>query len=125
MIFGIGTDLVRQDRIQQSLDRFGDRFVRRLLLQQELEAFHKQRNPTRFLAMRFAAKEAVVKALSGSGGRGSFWLDIEIRNEQDGRPVIELDGRAREMADALGVRRVFVSLTHTRELAAASVLLEG
>ena len=63
MIFGIGTDLVRQDRIQQSLDRFGDRFVRRLLLQQELEAFHKQRNPTRFLAMRFAAKEAVVKAM--------------------------------------------------------------
>ena len=111
MIFGIGTDLVRQDRIQQSLDRFGDRFVRRLLLQQELEAFHKQRNPTRFLAMRFAAKEAVVKAM-GTGFANGMWVrDVGTIQNEWGRPEIIYSRRGEAMCRKLGIGEGHISLT--------------
>jgi holo-[acyl-carrier protein] synthase len=111
MIFGIGTDLVRQDRIQQSLDRFGDRFVRRLLLEQELEAFHKQRNPTRFLAMRFAAKEAVVKAM-GTGFANGMWVrDVGTIQNEWGRPEIIYSQRGEAMCRKLGIGEGHISLT--------------
>ena len=111
MIFGIGTDLVRQDRIQQSLDRFGDRFVRRLLLQQELEAFQKQRNPTRFLAMRFAAKEAVVKAM-GTGFANGMWVrDVGTIQNEWGRPEIIYSRRGEAMCRKLGIGEGHISLT--------------
>jgi holo-[acyl-carrier protein] synthase len=111
MIFGIGTDLVRQDRIQQSLDRFGDRFVRRLLLQQELEAFQKQRNPTRFLAMRFAAKEAVVKAM-GTGFANGMWVrDVGTIQNEWGRPEIIYSQRGEAMCRKLGIGEGHISLT--------------
>jgi holo-[acyl-carrier protein] synthase len=111
MIFGIGTDLVRQDRIQQSLDRFGDRFVRRLLLRQELEAFQKQRNPTRFLAMRFAAKEAVVKAM-GTGFANGMWVrDVGTIQNEWGRPEIIYSQRGEAMCRKLGIGEGHISLT--------------
>ena len=111
MIFGIGTDLVQQDRIQQSLDRFGDRFVQRLLLQQELEAFQAQKNPTRFLAMRFAAKEAVVKAM-GTGFAHGIWVrDVGTIQNEWGRPEIIYSLRGKAMCRKLGIGEGHISLT--------------
>lgn len=111
MIFGVGTDLVRQDRIQRSLDRFGDRFVQRLLLQQELDAFQNQKNPTRFLAMRFAAKEAVVKAMGTGFAHGMWVRDVGTIQNEWGRPEIIYSQRGEAMCRKLGIGEGHISLT--------------
>ena len=125
MILGTGIDLCEVSRMGAKVQAPEDEFVAQVFLPAEIAYCGTKRHPAEHFAARFAAKEAVVKALSGTGGVGSFWQDIEIMNQQDGRPVVRLHGRAKELADALGVRRVFVSLTHTRDLAAATVVLEG
>jgi holo-[acyl-carrier protein] synthase len=125
MILGTGIDLCEVPRMQTLVQAPAEDFVAHVFLPGEIAYCQTKRHPAEHFAARFAAKEAVVKALADTGGKGSFWLDIEIRNEQDGRPAVTLHGRALEMADALGVRRVLVSLTHTREMAAATVVLEG
>jgi len=125
MILGMGIDLCEVSRMRAKVQAPADDFVTQVFLPGEIAYCGTKRYPAEHFAARFAAKEAVVKALAGANGGGSFWQDIEIMNEQDGRPVVRLHGRAKEMADALGVRRVFVSLTHTRDLAAATVILEG
>ena len=125
MILGTGIDLCEVSRMEAKVQAPADEFVNQVFLPGEIAYCGTKRHPAEHFAARFAAKEAVVKALACADGEGSFWQDIEIMNEPDGRPVVVLHGRAKEMADALGVRRVFVSLTHTRDLAAATVILEG
>ncbi len=125
MILGTGIDLCEVARMGAKVQVPADDFVAQVFLPGEIAYCKTKRHPAEHFAARFAAKEAVVKALADTGGEGSFWQDIEIMNEQDGRPVVRLHGRAKELADVLGVRRVFVSLTHTRDLAAATVVLEG
>ena len=125
MILGTGIDICEVSRMQAKTRIPADEFVTAVFLPGEIAYCGTKRHPAEHFAARFAAKEAVVKALAAADGGGSFWQDIEIMNEKNGRPVVRLHGRAREMADALGVRRVFVSLTHTRDLAAATVVLEG
>ena len=125
MILGTGIDLCEVSRMQAKIQAPADEFVAQVFLPGEVAYCEAKRHSAEHFAARFAAKEAVVKALAGADGEGSFWQDIEIMNEPDGRPVVVLHGRAKEMADALGVRRVFVSLTHTRDFAAATVVLEG
>jgi holo-[acyl-carrier protein] synthase len=125
MILGTGIDLCEVPRLQAKIQAPADDFIAQVFLPGEIAYCGTKRHPAEHFAARFAAKEAVVKALAGAGGKGSFWQDIEIMNEPDGRPVVVLHGRAKELADALGVCRVFVSLTHTRDLAAATVVLEG
>jgi len=111
MIFGIGTDLVEQSRIQRSFDRFGDRFVKRLLLDEELRSFGKQRNPARFLAMRFAAKEAVVKAMGTGFAHGMWVRDVGTIQNSWGRPEIIYSERGEAMCRKLGIGEGHISLT--------------
>jgi holo-[acyl-carrier protein] synthase len=125
MILGTGIDLCKVARMRDKVDAQADDFIASVFLPVEIAYCEAKRHPAEHFAARFAAKEAVVKALADAHGQGSFWLDIEIRNEEDGRPVVRLQGRAHEIADRLGVRRVFLSMTHTREMAAATVVLEG
>lgn len=125
MVLGIGIDLCDVARMRDQLAAPKDEFVDQVFLPEEIAYCQAKHFPAEHYAARFAVKEAVVKALGDAAGRGSFWRDIEIRNEQDGRPVVRLHGRALEMADRLQVRRVFVSMTHIRDLAAATVVLEG
>ncbi len=125
MILGTGIDLCEVPRMQAKVLAAAEDFVAQVFLPGEISYCEAKRHPAEHFAARFAAKEAVLKALADTGGQGSFWRDIEISNEQDGRPAVRLHGRALEMADALGVRRVLVSLTHTRDMAAATVVLEG
>ena len=111
----VGLDIVRVERIRQALDRFGDRFVGRVLT--GAEARYVRKRPETF-AGRWAAKEAVSKVL-GLGIRGIGWRDIEIERLPTGQPAVRLHGRAAGRADQLGVARVAVSITHEREYALA------
>jgi len=111
----LGLDIVRVERIRAALDRFGDRFVGRVLT--PAEARYVRRRPETF-AGRWAAKEAVSKVL-GLGVRGVGWREIEIERLPTGQPSVRLHGRAARRAEQLGMERVAVSITHEREYALA------
>lgn len=126
MIFGIGTDVVQLDRIERAYKRFGEHFVRRLLLPEEELAFRANRRPTRFLAMRFAAKEAVVKAM-GTGFRHGMWIrDVGVVQNDWGKPEIVWSDRGDKMRRGLGIGDGHVSLTDEAGLVVAiAVLLQA
>jgi holo-[acyl-carrier protein] synthase len=124
MILGIGTDVVEVPRIQQSIDRFGERFVRRIYTDSERSYAGSKANAAERFAARFAAKEACMKAIGTGWNFGVTWKDFEVVNERSGRPALRLNGVARAVAERLGVRRTSISLTHTGELALAVVILE-
>ncbi len=125
MIIGIGIDLLDVARMERDLRERGAHFRDAIFSAGEIEYCEGKRWPAQHYAARFAAKEAVVKALAPGGQGGTFWRDVEIRNEADGRPIVVLSGRLREVADRLGASRVHVTLTHTRELAVAAVVVES
>lgn len=124
MIIGIGTDLVRVGRIEAAMQRHGSRFSRRLLGEQEAVRFHQAPFPAAFLAKRFAAKEAFVKALGTGLRKGMRWTEIQVVNDALGRPSLVLAGRARELSVLAGVRVLHLSLTDEVDLALAFVVLE-
>ncbi|MFI4916052.1 MAG: holo-ACP synthase [Phycisphaerales bacterium JB060] len=125
MILGHGVDLAEVARIGRSVDRFGDRFLERVFTRAERAYSGVGRRRDERLAARFAAKEAVFKALGTGWAQGAAWTDVEVVRHDSGRPALVLHGKAREMACALGVSRWHVSLTHTQTLAMASVIAEG
>ncbi len=111
MIYGIGTDILRVDRIEKTLQRFGSHFVDRLLLPAERISFDRQQNPVRFLAMRFAGKEAVVKAM-GTGFRYGMWIrDVGIVQNSRGKPEICYSSRGERVCRDLGIGEGHISLT--------------
>lgn len=125
MIIGIGTDVARIARFERAVARHGERFVERILGFDERLVFIERGRSPAFLAKRFAAKEAFVKAL-GTGLRdGLSWQDIQVGNDELGRPRLSLTGRARELAKAAGVASTHVSLSDEADVAVAFVLLEG
>lgn len=123
-IRGIGLDVIEVRRIDRALTRWGEVFTRRLFTPDELRRAGSASARAMRLAGRFAAKEAVMKAL-GFGWRRMAWREIEIVNDDAGRPVVTLHGGAARAAESLGVSAVIVSLTHTRDLAAASAVALG
>jgi holo-[acyl-carrier protein] synthase len=125
MIFGVGTDVVEMSRIQASYDRFGEHFVRRILMEEELELFARTRWPVRFLGMRFAGKEATVKAM-GTGFRHGVWLrDVGITQNDWGRPLVIWSERGRKVCADLGIGRGHVSLTDDAGLIVAMAVVEA
>ena len=119
MIFGVGTDIVELVRVQQTYERFGERFVERLLMPEERELFEASRQPVRFLAMRFAGKEAAVKAM-GTGFRHGMWIrDVGVLNNEWGRPYLVFSERGRAVCQRLGVGEGHVSLTDDAGLVVA------
>ncbi len=125
MIVGIGTDLVEIARIRSALARFGDRFARKVLVPREYQRFAAHRNPAAYLAKRFAAKEALSKAL-GTGMRHPVsWHQIGVVNHPSGQPYFELSAALAAFLRERGIRTAHVSLTDERDLAAAFVVLEG
>ncbi len=125
MIVGIGTDLIEVDRIRKSVERYGDSFLHRVYTQKETAYAMSKQNFAERLAGRFAVKEAGMKAIGTGWRRGVTWKDFEVVNEPSGRPTLRLTGAAATIADALAVRRVSVSITHTATMAMAVVILEG
>ncbi len=124
MIIGSGIDLVEIARIQRSQDRFGSRFIDRVYTGAEQAYCLRKRNAAESFAARFAAKEAGAKALGTGISYGVSWLEIEVIREPSGRPSLKFHGRALEIAVRIGVRHAALSITHTSELAMASVVLE-
>jgi holo-[acyl-carrier protein] synthase len=124
MVLGLGTDLIETKRIEESIDRFGERFLERVFTVGEIAYCHRKKNAAESFAARFAAKEAGAKALGTGISRGVTWKELEVRREVSGKPTLHLSGRAAELAEAMGVRRLQLSLTHSRELAMAVVVAE-
>jgi holo-[acyl-carrier protein] synthase len=125
MIIGSGIDLVEIGRIQQSVDRYGKRFLDRVYTAAEQAYCLRKRKSAESFAARFAAKEAGAKALGTGISFGVSWLEIEVVRLGGGRPTLKFHGRAAQIAGRLGVTRAALSITHTDELAMASVLLEN
>jgi holo-[acyl-carrier protein] synthase len=119
VIFGVGTDVVEVSRVQRTYERFGAHFVNRLLMPEERALFDSSKWPVRFLAMRFAGKEAAVKAM-GTGFRHGMWIrDVGIINNAWGRPLVVFSERGAGVCRDLGVGETHVSLTDDAGLVVA------
>lgn len=124
MIFGIGTDIVRIQRMEDDLTRFGDRFVKRILTEGELKEYQDDANKANFLARRFAAKEAAAKAMGTGFRNGLTWRDIEVTHNSQGRPLLIFHGQARRFADEQRIIVAHLSLADEHDHAVAFVTLE-
>ena len=121
-IIAHGIDLVDFPRIEQMVERHGDRFVNRIFTAAEQAYARGHKNTIEKYAGRFAAKEAILKVL-GTGWRGSIaWRDMEITNDPRGQPLVALSGACEQIARRLGIVQVLVSITHTRALAVATAI---
>jgi holo-[acyl-carrier protein] synthase len=124
MIVGTGIDIAEVPRIRQSIERFGDRFLKRIYTAGEIRYCDSKANREERYAARFAAKEAAMKAIGTGWNHGVTWRDIEVSRMPGGRPTISFHGKAAEFAAKLGTKHVALSLTHTAEYAMAQVIIE-
>ena len=124
LVIGIGTDLIEIERIAHSVERFGDAFLRRIYTPGEIAYCQRKKNAAESLAARFAAKEAGAKALGTGISRGVSWREFEVRRLPGQRPELHLSGRAEAVAEGLGIRRMSLSLAHSRGLSIAVVVAE-
>ena len=124
MVIGLGTDLIEVERIKRSVARFGDAFLNRVFTAGEIAYCAAKKNAAESFAARFAAKEAGAKALGTGISRGVSWREFEVTRRPGQRPELRLSGRAAEIAQGLGVKRISLSLTHSRELSMAVVVVE-
>lgn len=124
MICGVGTDLVEIARMEAVVDRQGERFIQRILTPAEQTVYHNLAHPARFLAKRFAAKEAVAKALGTGIGRGVSWQDIQIENHDTGAPHVTLTGGALVQFNQLGATQCHLSISDEQRYATAFVVLD-
>jgi len=118
-ILGIGTDIVECLRIAQMIERHGELFIARVYTQHEIEYCQNRKAATQHFAGRWAAKEAVLKAVGTGWRRGISWRDVEIRNMSSGRPVVSLRGGVREVVEEMGIGQVWISISHCRSHATA------
>lgn len=125
MIVGIGTDLIEVNRIQRALERWGERFAERILVDHELERFTRHRKPAHYLAKRFAAKEAFAKAMGTGIHHPVNWHNVGVANLPSGQPVLRFSAPLADLIARRGITAVHVSLTDERDMAAATVILEG
>ena len=124
-VLGIGVDLVECARIERSLDRFGEKFLRRVFTEGEIEYSMSMKFPARHLAARFAGKEAVSKAFGTGIGKAMGWRNIDIRKKSSGEPFLVFSGPAEQLAKERGVTSARITLSHTDHHAIASVVLEA
>jgi holo-[acyl-carrier protein] synthase len=124
MIVGTGVDLAEVPRIRASIERYGEKFIRRIYTPAEIAYVERKANKYERYAARFAAKEAGMKAIGTGWRRGVTWQDFEVANLPSGKPTLLLHGVAAGFAEKLGVKHVSLSITHTAELGMAHVILE-
>jgi holo-[acyl-carrier protein] synthase len=121
MIQGIGTDIIEIDRIREVIERHGDRFVKKVFTEKEIEYCRSKKIPYQHFAARYAAKEAFSKAVA-TGWRGEFrWRDIEVWNNELGQPSITLYGK---LAERIGTDRVLITMSHSDNSVVAFVIIE-
>ena len=124
-ILGIGVDVVDCGRIQNSMERFGDRFLGRIFTSGEIAYSKSMKFPARHFAARFAAKEALSKAFGTGIGKSMGWRDLDVQKKESGEPFVVLNGGAKKMADERGVTKVWISLSHTDRIGMATIVLEA
>jgi holo-[acyl-carrier protein] synthase len=124
MIIGIGIDLVEVDRLKKSVEKFGDRFLNRLFTENEIKYCQTKSNSYQHFAVRFAAKEALLKAIGTGLREGMTWHEIEIINDKQGKPSILTHGKCDDILHKLDVRIPELSLSHTKHHGVAVVILE-
>jgi holo-[acyl-carrier protein] synthase len=124
-VLGIGVDLVECARIERSIARFGDRFLRRVFTDGEIEYSMSMKFPARHLAARFAAKEAVSKAFGTGIGKAMGWRDIDVRKRPSGEPFLVFAGGAEKMAKERAVSNALITLSHSDQHAVATIVLES
>jgi holo-[acyl-carrier protein] synthase len=125
LIVGLGIDIAEVGRVKAAIERYGETFLRRVYTAKEREYCERFKNKYERYAGRFAAKEAVMKALGTGWGRGVRWVDVEVVREKGGRPTIMLAGEAAKVAGRLGVKHLSLSITHTADQAFAQVIFES
>lgn len=121
-ITGLGTDIVECLRIAQMIERHGELFLTRVYTEREIQYCSSRKAATQHYAGRWAAKEAVLKAMGTGWAKGISWQDIEVRNDEGGRPSILLGGAARELCGRRGVREMLISISHCRSHATATAI---
>jgi len=125
MIVGMGIDVAEVERIRAVIESQTERFLHRVYTENEIAYCEQFKNKFERYAGRFAAKEAAMKALGTGWSRGVRWRDVEVVRERGGRPGISLKGEAKKIADALGVKHIALSITHTAAQAIAHVIFES
>jgi len=125
VIVGLGLDIAEIDRIEAAITRHGTPFLERVFTPGEVAYCERYRNKFERYAGRFAAKEAAMKALGTGWRRGVRWRDIEVTRELSGKPTLRLEGVARQVADALGVRNISLTISHSGNWALAEVIFES
>ncbi|MFK8030534.1 MAG: holo-ACP synthase [Gammaproteobacteria bacterium] len=123
MIFGIGTDILRTDRVEKTYAQFGERFAKRVLMPSELEGFYKTKHRVRFLGMRFAAKEAIVKAMGTGFAHGVWVRDVGVAPNPLGRPDVIFSERGQKKCSELGVGEGYLTLSDEGGFIIANAIL--
>jgi holo-[acyl-carrier protein] synthase len=124
MIIGTGVDLVEIERFRGVIERLKDRFIFRVFTANEQRFCNEHRDPVPHYAVRFAAKEALFKALGTGWAKGVTWLDVEVRRERQDAPNMVLHGEAQRLSAEMGASKVHLSLSHTERFGIAMVILE-
>ncbi len=124
-VVGIGTDIVECLRIAQMIERHGELFISRVYTDHEIEYCQSRKQSTQHFAGRWAAKEAVLKALGTGWRSGISWRDVEIRNDTSGKPTVALRGGARDVVEELRITKMLISISHCRSHATAYALAVG
>jgi len=125
MILGLGIDIIEVARVAASHEKFGERFLNRILLPDEIRYCLTHKTPAPFLAARFAAKEAISKAFGTGIGAQLGWQDMEVRRKESGEPFVALHGKGSKLLEERRARAVLISLSHTQNYAAAVAVLES
>ena len=123
MIAGTGVDIVEISRIKQAAGKWSDKFLKRIFTQKELEYAHGKSIPYQHLAARFAAKEAVLKAIGDSAIHRIEWVNVEILNDEHGKPVVNLSGQAKKIKQEKNISDIIISMSHTRTYAVATAII--
>lgn len=123
MIAGIGIDIVEISRIKNAMARWKDAFLKRIFTENEIRYAQGKKSAYQHFAARFAAKEAVLKAIGDSSINRIEWSDIEVLNDKFGKPVVRLNGEAKRIQKKKDISRIIISMSHTRSYAAANAIL--
>jgi holo-[acyl-carrier protein] synthase len=125
VILGTGIDIIEVERIEASYEKFGERFLNRILVPGEMEYCLSHKQPGPFLAARFAAKEAVSKAFGTGIGAQLSWQDIEVKRKESGEPYVVMHGKGAGLMKERGARVVHLTISHTEKHATAMAILES
>jgi len=123
MVLGSGVDIIEVDRVKHAIKKWGDSFLSKVFTDKEVAYSKKKRFAYQHLAARFATKEAVLKAFGGGWLRNLPWKDVEIVNDKNGKPEINLYGEARRVYNKKNIKKIVVSMSHTKEYAVANAIL--